>query len=805
MFFLVSLVWRSCYFTNFLLSEPSATSGGVAADFRISRVFFCPQVGLPIIVGALPLMGFAPWTGSLTFEELDVVVLTLAASGYAWMGLNGYGRGGMLGRVTLINYCLFAFFLASCYLMALIWGMFRGFADAGGFAFGWYQGFHEPMNSVRIGKSYLLALLMVPLWLANFMQNPKQAQALLSLGLMLGLAGASAATVWERLAFTGLFDFSSDYRTTGLFWEMHVGGAALDGFLVLTLPFALRELLAARTATRWALAAAVLTLSAYACLTTFSRGVYLAVPIGISVFWVLHIRQQRQQAEAGLAKQQGGALNATVFPVVFLLLGFGLGAAVMFPSSGYRGMAALLATVALMLPLAKVVRGFHKRRWLTALAAGALLVLITLSVTWLVPKGAYMASAASVTLTLAMLALHIGSSKRLVWAAPGAVAGFFASLASTALVAHHWGDATALQHSMPVLAVVLLIGLVAGTRSRPMWPETLRWQASSVAAMGAVAVMVGVFGGGVYMGGRFLTGSQDLNSRIAHWKLGYSMLQTPEEWWLGKGLGRFPSNYFLYGDPLHRPGDYRIKRDGDNAYLTLTGGLHMNGFGEIFRVTQRISEPGKTPTVTARVRTAKDVNLHLEVCEKHLLYGQNCLGKQVLIKSMAGQWQPMQAVLEGDGASRGAWYAPRILAFSVAVETRGGMVDLDDIALTRQDGQQLLSNSSFGDDMARWFFTSDKHHMPWHIKSMYMNVQFDQGVVGATLFGLLLAGAIWRTSLGKARHHTLAPALAAGLTGLAIVGLFDSLLDVPRLAWIFYLFVLIAWMLPARVPSTQKR
>ena len=47
---------------------------------------------------------------------------------------------------------------------------------------------------------------------------------------MLGLAGAALATVWERTAFTGLLNFSSDYRATALFWEMHVGGTALDGF-----------------------------------------------------------------------------------------------------------------------------------------------------------------------------------------------------------------------------------------------------------------------------------------------------------------------------------------------------------------------------------------------------------------------------------------------------------------------------------------------------------------------------------------------------------------------------------------------
>jgi len=97
--------------------------------------------------------------------------------------------------------------------------------------------------------------------------------------MALGLIGAALAAVWERGAFTGLLDFSSDYRTTALFWEMHVGGAALDGFLALTVPFGVRELVAAKTPWRWFVGAAAVMLAVYACLTTFSRGVYLAVPL----------------------------------------------------------------------------------------------------------------------------------------------------------------------------------------------------------------------------------------------------------------------------------------------------------------------------------------------------------------------------------------------------------------------------------------------------------------------------------------------------------------------------------------------
>jgi hypothetical protein len=100
----------------------------------------------------------------------------------------------------------------------------------------------------------------------------------------------------ERTTYPGLFDFSQPYRTTALFWEMHVGGAAIDGYLALAWPFVAWEVLRSRTPLRWTLSAALALLLGYACLTTFSRGLYLAVVGGIAMLYVGLGRQTARPA-----------------------------------------------------------------------------------------------------------------------------------------------------------------------------------------------------------------------------------------------------------------------------------------------------------------------------------------------------------------------------------------------------------------------------------------------------------------------------------------------------------------------------
>ena len=59
----------------------------------------------------------------------------------------------------------------------------------------------------------------------------------------------------ERAAYPGLLDFSQPYRTTAAFWEMHVGGGAIDAYLALATPFAVWALISARSRRGFAAAA----------------------------------------------------------------------------------------------------------------------------------------------------------------------------------------------------------------------------------------------------------------------------------------------------------------------------------------------------------------------------------------------------------------------------------------------------------------------------------------------------------------------------------------------------------------------
>lgn len=814
---IVSLPHRRTQWLALLLASLSAAAGlAIAAHHPLSApaallawlvvaaASTLPHLQIPLLLGLLPLVGLAPWTGWLTFEEMDLLVLAAAAGGYLAIALRPGERERAPVWRRLLDYSPLARLLIALFAGSLLLALWRGLADAGGWRFGWFQGYHEPMNSLRAVKSWFLMLWLLPVWVeAGARQPPRVARALL-LGMLLALGGAAAAAFYERLAYAGLLDVSNLYRTTALFWEMHVGGAALAAWLVMGMPFAVLALLRARRPLHFGLAMALVLLAGYAALTTFSRGVYVGVPAGIVVLIALRGLQRNRVAAQPLA--------ATALPWLaklgglLIALAFGLAAVTMFEAGSYRGLLALLgAALVLMLMPASLWLPAPQQR-LTALLMGALLAALLAGASWavcmFVPRAAYAFYALALIAALALRAKDRPGVAQPIYLCL-VTASFFWLLACLVFVADSWGGPASRGRALPALVLpgLLWAWLLLQPALWPLRGQGPQWRSRGLLIVGLLlaGAIVAALGGGKIVRERMAGVDEDMRGRVAHWRQGLAMLDRSTDLLLGQGAGRFVANHFFAADVAEHTGDYRLREDGGARHLVLTGGRTALGEGGRLRISQRIRAPQGPLKLQARLRTAADLNLAVEICDKHLLYASNCLSEALELKAGEG-WQDAELELGNAPPLGGTALLPRWVVFSIAVETDDGRVDIG--ALRLHDGNgPLLANPEFKDELARWFFSSDRHHLPWHIKNVFLHVLVEQGVIGLALFaGLLLLG-FWRMSVGSGREHALAPALAAALTGFVAVGLFDSLLDIPRVAFLFALLLLMSLGLRALPPE----
>lgn len=255
-----------------------------------------PRLWLWLVPACLPWLNFSPWTGWLVFEEFDILLLGVLAGGYArlaWDDLTVREMHRLHAGQVLVTGVL---------LLSLL-SLWRGIVDAGGWSFDWFANYGDALNSWRVFKSLGLAVLFVPLLRRELAISARLAQTTLATGVVSGLSVVVVAALWERAAFPGLLDFSDPYRTVALFWEMHVGGAAIDAYLAITAPFVAWALYATRRPMMWASLALLAFCVAYVCLTTFARGVYLAVLAPLVLLAVLlwlqhHARNGRSAWQA---------------------------------------------------------------------------------------------------------------------------------------------------------------------------------------------------------------------------------------------------------------------------------------------------------------------------------------------------------------------------------------------------------------------------------------------------------------------------------------------------------------------------
>ena len=194
------------------------------------------------------------------------------------------------------------------------------------------------------------------------------------------------------------------------------------------------------------------------------------------------------------------------------------------------------------------------------------------------------------------------------------------------------------------------------------------------------------------------------------------------------------------------------------------------------------------------------------MCERWLLYPQNCSPAYIRLGKETGEgWRRYQVELRKIPASPAPSYLRPPVQLELAAVGTDGRLDIDNVSLVDlATGAELVRNGSFAGANRHWFFSSDRSHLPWHVKNFAVNTLFETGWAGVATMAALLACAA--AVLGARALRGDWPALAhlAALTAFMLVGLFDSLFDVPRLAFAFFLLLAVACAAPVRRRSARS-
>jgi len=754
-----------------------------------------PASWLLLVPAVLPWLDLAPWSGWFYLEEIDLVLLATAVVGY-WR-LGGQAPVASLPPLALVLLGLVGAASAAATVLGLL--------PVPPLDLNAFASYNSHFNSLRIAKGWLWLLLLLPLLRRGAGPELANIERLFVPGMLLGLLFTALAVVWERMLFPGLLNFSSEYRPTAPFSAMHTGGAALDAYLAMSFPFVAWWLVAPRSRRQLAAAAGLLLLGLFTGFATFSRDVFLAYAASGALVALLVGGPQLRRGHWRLAPVAAVALLLAALTVVLIAV---------FASGGYRTLGAILVLLGAALLLGGVER--RVRHPAPAGAAALLLMLADLGLYALLrdaalpgwAKGPYLAfllTAAGGALALC-LALR-GPARWRPTALALAMAAFPALALCSALIALHWGGAAALGAAAIGIAIALAMPLVSRLRRRPLWRlgRATLTLALCYAAVTAIAIPIT---GSSYMGERLSTVAGDWSLRTRHWREALAMM-TPDvsTSLFGMGLGRYPDTYFWHSDSGEMPGSFRYVSEPGNVYLRLLAPHHALGFGEVLRNLQNVAlEPQRRYRLTLDVRReSPSAQLWLGICQRWLLYPENCRDPRLQLAPADGAWHHYSADIDSGELGRrdGLLRAPTQLELSSSGDNT--QLDVDNVSLRDLgSGVELVRNGSFSDGQDGWFFSSDRDHLPWHIKNFYVNSYFEQGWAGSVALGLLLLYTVGQLA-GRAWLGQTGPAVClAALTGALVVGMFDSLFDVPKLTLLFFLLIVVALLRPT-APAAPPR
>jgi len=240
----------------------------------------------------------------------------------------------------------------------------------------------------------------------------------------------------------------------------------------------------------------------------------------------------------------------------------------------------------------------------------------------------------------------------------------------------------------------------------------------------------------------------------------------------GMGLGSFPREFYLAEASRLKLPSYRVEQQvgAGRQYLSLYGGKGMY-------LDQRIDAvAGRELRLRGQIRASNDNGrLSASLCDKSFLESVRCESAEVF---SGADWQPFEMRLALPGGERDRFGVPAPMSLSLHNGAFGTRIDVTQLSLSDAE-RELLGNGSFEHGMDRWFMFSDVH-LSWRALSTWVQVFFEQGVLGLAAW-LAVGVAVLAAALNRRAAPATAAALLASVAGTLLTWSFDSLLDSPRI------------------------
>jgi len=314
-----------------------------------------------------------------------------------------------------------------------------------------------------------------------------------------------------------------------------------------------------------------------------------------------------------------------------------------------------------------------------------------------------------------------------------------------------------------------------------------------VASGVAIFVIIGVMS--TRMEQRFKEVSQDLVTRKEHW-LNVIDTRTPDSFassLLGEGMGTMVKRY--YAKNLNNKNLQSFTWLAQNGKTVLKLGASGYPFHQKLQL-----HPNENYKLTALIKAdSMGDSLGVDICHKHILFSEvwqpDCINNSFSAKTVS--WERFEWRFNSGNLGLKDWTD---WPTTLQIHNYGkNPIEVDSVEIIDENGNQIVRNNDFDDELKYWLWTSDFEHLPWHSKQLFIHVWLEQGWLGVFLLVLLIGFGFYRQLYLFHRGSSIPVALIPAMVGIIGLGLTDTFIDEPQVSLIVYSILFAALQWPERI------